>query len=188
MVPIEQPLAAHDMLLRFIGIDTLGAAGPTALIPSRLGGEREAVVGETSPDGSTLEKGGNAETDVSKSPLAADVDGDGKDELNKDREAYYGPRRTAVLVLLILTIVAVLLLIFRWMSVRARRRASKRHSHEMKSRRHSSSSSRKREKSSRTHRQQASMEEIEEAELEGLVRGEGEKDRVRFSDDVDVGR
>lgn len=42
------------MLLRFLGIDLLGAAGPAARVPSRVGDEQEAVLGETHPDGSIV--------------------------------------------------------------------------------------------------------------------------------------
>ncbi|GAA5899241.1 S10 family peptidase [Sporobolomyces salmoneus] len=56
MVPYDQPLAAHDMFLRFIGVsdEFLNAAGPAATIPSRIGSEREAVLGSTLPNGTAL--------------------------------------------------------------------------------------------------------------------------------------
>ena len=53
-VPYDQPLAAHDMLLRFLGVDLLGAAGPAAQVPSRVGNEQEAVLGETHPNGTAV--------------------------------------------------------------------------------------------------------------------------------------
>ncbi|GAA5870014.1 hypothetical protein JCM3774_004337 [Rhodotorula dairenensis] len=54
MVPYDQPLAAHDMLLRFVGASLLSAAGPAAQVPSRIGNEIPAVLGSTRPDGSSL--------------------------------------------------------------------------------------------------------------------------------------
>ncbi|GAA5923503.1 uncharacterized protein JCM15063_003667 [Sporobolomyces koalae] len=56
MVPYDQPLAAHDMFLRFIGVadEFLNAAGPAATIPSRIGSEREAVLGSTHPNGTAI--------------------------------------------------------------------------------------------------------------------------------------
>ncbi|KAK4704204.1 carboxypeptidase D, partial [Phenoliferia sp. Uapishka_3] len=54
MVPYDQPLAAHDMLLRFVGVDLLGAAGPAAQVPSRVGDEQEAVLGETHVNGTAV--------------------------------------------------------------------------------------------------------------------------------------
>lgn len=54
MVPYDQPLASHDMLLRFLDIDLLGAAGPAAQVPSRVGDEQEAVLGETHPNGTAV--------------------------------------------------------------------------------------------------------------------------------------
>lgn len=53
-VPYDQPLAAHDMLLRFVGASLLSAAGPAARVPSRIGNEIPAVLGSTRPDGSSL--------------------------------------------------------------------------------------------------------------------------------------
>lgn len=54
MVPYDQPLASHDMLLRFLGVDLLGAAGPAAQVPSRVGDELEAVLGETHKNGTAV--------------------------------------------------------------------------------------------------------------------------------------
>ncbi|TKA56403.1 hypothetical protein B0A53_01973 [Rhodotorula sp. CCFEE 5036] len=54
MVPYDQPLAAHDMFLRFVGASLLSAAGPAAQVPSRIGNEIPAVLGSTRPDGSSL--------------------------------------------------------------------------------------------------------------------------------------
>ncbi|KAK4050424.1 Cell death protease [Microbotryomycetes sp. JL201] len=53
-VPYDVPLVAHDMLLRFVGVDLLGAAGPAAQVPSRVGDEQEAVLGETHPNGTAV--------------------------------------------------------------------------------------------------------------------------------------
>lgn len=53
-VGYDQPLAAHDMLVRFIGVDLLAAAGPAAQVPSRIGNEQEAVLGETHPNGTVV--------------------------------------------------------------------------------------------------------------------------------------
>ncbi|GAA5861536.1 hypothetical protein JCM1840_005403 [Sporobolomyces johnsonii] len=55
MVPYDQPLAAHDMFLRFIGVSLLSAAGPAAQVPSRIGNEQEAVLGSTHPNGTALD-------------------------------------------------------------------------------------------------------------------------------------
>lgn len=42
------------MLLRFLHIDLLGAAGPAARVPSRVGNELEAVLGSTHLNGSAV--------------------------------------------------------------------------------------------------------------------------------------
>lgn len=53
-MPYDKPLPAHDMLLRFLSIDLLGAAGPAAQVPSRVGDELEAVLGETHVNGTAV--------------------------------------------------------------------------------------------------------------------------------------
>lgn len=42
------------MLVRFLNIDLLGAAGPAAQVPSRVGNEQEAILGETHPNGTAV--------------------------------------------------------------------------------------------------------------------------------------
>ncbi|SCV68627.1 BQ2448_748 [Microbotryum intermedium] len=86
MVPYDQPLASHDMLLRFLDVNLLGAAGSSARVPSKVGDEVEAVVGETKidgtavtsgPDGVRLEEGGkSAKTDASDKTNAGAGTGD----------------------------------------------------------------------------------------------------------------
>ncbi|KAI5477048.1 carboxypeptidase D [Pseudohyphozyma bogoriensis] len=115
MVPIDKPVAAHDMLLRFMQVDTLHAAGAAAQVPSRIGKETEAVLGVTQPDGTTLETLTDAESDAE----VKDITEDGFD---KDHELIYGPRRTAALFVLLLAVMAAVWAFFRW---RERRRRSR---------------------------------------------------------------
>lgn len=42
------------MFLRFIGVSLISAAGPAAQVPSRIGGEQEAVLGSTHPNGTAV--------------------------------------------------------------------------------------------------------------------------------------
>lgn len=63
-VPYDKPLVSHDMLLRFIGVDLLGAAGPAAQVPSRVGDEQEAVLGETHPNGTAVNQAGSASDSI----------------------------------------------------------------------------------------------------------------------------
>lgn len=45
MVGFDKPIEAHDMMLRWMGVDSLAdAAGPSAGIPSRLGDEAERTL------------------------------------------------------------------------------------------------------------------------------------------------
>ncbi|GAA6058715.1 hypothetical protein JCM10212_003403 [Sporobolomyces blumeae] len=164
MVPMDQPLAAHDMLLRFMAVDTLGSAGPSARIPSRVGhGSFETILGSTRPNGSTLAGagGGGVSLDPSSdhdviSPLDGSNQGAGvelggggifdsddsgglggaggrlggtgsglgsdgskaiEDGFDINHERYYGPRRTAALVS-VLVIVGVVA----WFGLKWRRR------------------------------------------------------------------
>ncbi|GAA5845127.1 hypothetical protein JCM11251_008003 [Rhodosporidiobolus azoricus] len=89
MVPYDQPLAAHDMFLRFVGVSLLSAAGPAAQVPSRIGSEQEAVLGSTHPNGTALDvsdiagsgpgdaKAGQLGGSSNADGLAADATGDG---------------------------------------------------------------------------------------------------------------
>ncbi|KAI5481486.1 hypothetical protein MNV49_004243 [Pseudohyphozyma bogoriensis] len=76
MVPYDQPLAAHDMFLRFAGANLLGAAGPAAQVPSRVGDELEAVLGATHPNGTAVSSGDSSSSQTGGSPAthASNVD------------------------------------------------------------------------------------------------------------------
>lgn len=54
MAPYDVPFAAHDMLLRFLGMDFLAAAGPASTVPSRVGDEKESILGAVHPDGTAI--------------------------------------------------------------------------------------------------------------------------------------
>ncbi|GAA6041532.1 hypothetical protein JCM8097_004247 [Rhodosporidiobolus ruineniae] len=92
MVPYDQPLAAHDMFLRFIGVSPLSAAGPAAQVPSRVGSEQEAVLGSTHPNGTALDSSvaagsGSKQLDAATGQLEGlpDLDGSsGKTALGGD--------------------------------------------------------------------------------------------------------
>lgn len=47
MVGVDKPIEAHDMMLRFMGVDLLAAAGPSARITSHIEGEadRKTLIG-----------------------------------------------------------------------------------------------------------------------------------------------
>lgn len=119
MVPIDAPAAAHDMILRFMQVDTLHAAGHAAKIPSKIGKETEAVLGATQPDGSTLEMlegldaNGLPEKDVTE------------DGFDKDHERLYGPRQTAMLFLLVTAAIFGIWGINHWRGGRRRARYRK---------------------------------------------------------------
>ncbi|GAA5958162.1 hypothetical protein JCM21900_002928 [Sporobolomyces salmonicolor] len=77
MVPYDQPLAAHDMFLRFVGVSLLSAAGPAAQVPSRIGNEQEAVLGSTHPNGTALDSlssPGASSSSGSSSPALDELD------------------------------------------------------------------------------------------------------------------
>ena len=44
MVGFDKPVESHDMMLRFMGVDLVAAAGPSAKISSRLDGEKDRLV------------------------------------------------------------------------------------------------------------------------------------------------
>ncbi|GAA5835285.1 hypothetical protein JCM11251_006669 [Rhodosporidiobolus azoricus] len=128
MVPMDKPLAAHDMLLRFMQVDTLNAAGSAAKIPSRIGSEPEVVLGATHPNGSTLAgavelaNGNNGALLPGQDGKEGEKDGTTEDGYKIEHELYYGPRRTAALVFLLVVIVGAVWAILRWRGKRRRER------------------------------------------------------------------
>ena len=129
-VPIDKPFAAHDLLLRFMGIETLTAAGDASRIASRLGSATnngEAVIGKIAPDGGTLpavisQQEEAAAAAASSAAAAVDLADTLGQPVDKERELLYGPRRSAVLVLIIVTVILTLYALLRW---RARQRRLK---------------------------------------------------------------
>ncbi|GAA5908210.1 uncharacterized protein JCM6883_004309 [Sporobolomyces salmoneus] len=110
MVPMDQPLAAHDMLLRFLTVDTLGSAGPSALIPSQIGRHSlPLILGSTHPNGSSLPSLLSPQDALDGSSTSGGKEGKEIDAVTGEKiledgfdinhERYYGPRRTVALVL-----------------------------------------------------------------------------------------
>lgn len=132
MVPIDKPIETLDMLNRFLGIDKIGlsAAGSAAIIPSRLGGEVEAIIGPTTPEGETIQF-----VDPEESAQNQKLDPEQQEALDQiqavaneqSREAFYGPRRSAVLSLLILTCLLGVSYLVRFLSSRHRAYHRRRH-------------------------------------------------------------
>ncbi|GAA6047194.1 hypothetical protein JCM3770_006945 [Rhodotorula araucariae] len=122
MVPLDKPLAAHDMLLRFMQVDTLLSAGSAARIPSSIGNEAETVIGATNPNGTTLE----GATDLLATDEADDGGGAKKAVTDEgydiEHERFYGPRRTAALVVLLALLAGAMWAILHWRRGRRRER------------------------------------------------------------------
>ncbi|GAA5926332.1 hypothetical protein JCM3775_000987 [Rhodotorula graminis] len=138
MVPLDKPLAAHDMLLRFMQVDTLHSAGSAARIPSRVGSEAATILGATHPNGSTLagaldalSPGSSsssssldldADLDGSSSPLSGDKDALAHGGFDIEHERTYGPRRTAALVVLLALVGGLVWGVVHWRKARRRER------------------------------------------------------------------
>lgn len=118
-VPIDKPYEAHDILLRFTGIDTLKAAGAGSNVPSTIGDGHGNVLGKISPEGETLD---SVKSELDKQAAAIDkaasdaVDKAGAEgqPIDKERELIYGPRRSAVLFIIILTVSIAVYGLLRW--------------------------------------------------------------------------
>lgn len=91
------------MLLRFLEINPSHSAGPTSRIPSHIGKEdKGSVLGTLAPNGTLIaDPVEEADSVFHSGEGLAD---DEKVELDQMREAYYGPRRTTTLVLVLLGI------------------------------------------------------------------------------------
>lgn len=92
-------------------VDTLHAAGHSAKVPSRIGAEVEAVIGATLPNGTTLPSlsSPNVTSNLPSSSRIEDIDG-----FDREHEAFYGPRRTALVVILLLGVVGFFYGFLRW--------------------------------------------------------------------------
>jgi hypothetical protein len=166
MVALEEPLALQDMLIRFTGIDVLQAAGPSAQIPSKLSGQQEAILGVTHPNGTTLKQPEAIELE----PLDEEEVQAQQDAKDESREAYYGPRRSATLTLVLVTVIILVVLFIRWVS--QKRRYSSRGVQldfaEPKKRRSSHHRPQKEKKKLRF------QDDDKNVELENLIRGDDE--------------
>lgn len=163
-VPLDKPLAAHDMLracrspssspfpvqppdppraphpltatVRFMQVDTLHSAGSAARIPSRVGAQPATVLGATHPNGSTLVDssgdvllsspdaalllpgGGEGDTPPEQQGRQKELSDEGYDIAH---ERFYGPRRTAALVVLLVLLAGAVWGVLRWRGGRRRR-------------------------------------------------------------------
>ncbi|KAG0146208.1 hypothetical protein CROQUDRAFT_657695 [Cronartium quercuum f. sp. fusiforme G11] len=118
LVPIDAPVAALDMLLRFISVDPLTAAGPASMTTSSVGNKTLGPLAKTFANNGSLIS--NVESSTSKEPASLPLS-----ELSTDspeREAYYGPRRTLTLVLLLVGSVASIIGLLKWTKLRRHRR------------------------------------------------------------------
>lgn len=132
-VPIDKPHAAHDILLRFLGVDTIKAAGSASRIPSHVGkvtDDSNAVIGKVSPDGGTLpavksQQAEAAAASASAAAAAVDLHDSVGQPIDRDRELYYGPRRTGVLVLVLMTVIVGFWALLRWRAQERRKKGWK---------------------------------------------------------------
>ncbi|KDN46769.1 alpha/beta-hydrolase [Tilletiaria anomala UBC 951] len=92
MVGYDVPIVSHDMMLRWMNVDLLSAAGPSARIPSRLGNDagRELVIG------------GAAGHDVSVIPGSKSTE---QAALDAKWEAYYQAGSAALVILLLMLVI-----------------------------------------------------------------------------------
>lgn len=101
-VPFDVPVVAHDMLSRFIGTDYFIAAGASAKVPSRIGSEQEAIIGETHPNGSALDTSSSSQ----KQSTELDDASGSTSSVNPVTDAYYNIG-AALLVLFIIVLIGV---------------------------------------------------------------------------------
>ncbi|KAH9471981.1 hypothetical protein Pst134EA_002609 [Puccinia striiformis f. sp. tritici] len=128
LVPVDAAYAAHDMLLRFIGVDIIKAAGPMSSISSQIGDiedERTGILMEILSNG----------TLINSDKLMVKLDPEQNEsnlsllggpvpilETVEERQAYYGPRQTITLFLFLSSLILGLVLLFKWRRRRRRNR------------------------------------------------------------------
>ncbi|KAH9817256.1 putative carboxypeptidase KEX1 precursor [Melampsora americana] len=103
LVPMDEPIGTQDMLLRFLEIDKLDLDGPMHIISKTF--ENGTLI--TNTTGLIGSEGKNE-----KGPEKIE-------ELQRVREAYYGPRRTLTLVFVLFAIIIGVVGVVKW---RARKR------------------------------------------------------------------
>ena len=108
-----------------MAVDTLGSAGPSAQVPSRVGpSEIDTILGSTHPNGSSLatpadslsseldETGSGSGKGVEVDAVTGERILEGGFDINHER--YYGPRRTAALVVLLVVLGGLAWVGLRW--------------------------------------------------------------------------
>ncbi|CAH7689852.1 serine carboxypeptidase-domain-containing protein, partial [Phakopsora pachyrhizi] len=99
MVPTDLPFATHDMLLRFLEIDPLSSAGPAGQIPSQLGTNgSQIILAKTHRNGSVLMDEIDPKL-LKVEPKPLPIGSAPVLETIEEREAYYGPRQTITLLI-----------------------------------------------------------------------------------------
>lgn len=87
------PIVAHDMFSRFTSVDYLSAAGAAAMVPSRIGNEEAAIIGETHLNGTALDgslaAGGLAEEESLLGTGVDDIGGSASSIQAPIGDAYY---------------------------------------------------------------------------------------------------
>lgn len=100
MVGFDKPVQSHDMMLRWMGVDTLiEAAGPSARIPSRLGDEKDRML---------IIGGGKSGSSTGDSSQDVIIGADGKTEAQVAEEAKWAAYYNAGSVALIFIVLFVL--------------------------------------------------------------------------------
>lgn len=97
----------------------MNAAGAGSKIPSTIGQGNGGVLGKISPDGDTLD---SVKSELEKEAAkidkalsdAVDKAGEEGQPVDKERELLYGPRRSAVLFLIVLTVSLAIYGLLRW--------------------------------------------------------------------------
>lgn len=116
LVPMDEPIGTQDMLLRFLEIDKLDLAGPARSTWSQMGeGPTMGIISKTFENGTLITNttsfaGSKGKNEEGLENIA---------ELERVREAYYGPRRTLTLVFVLFTIIMGVVGVVKW---RARKR------------------------------------------------------------------
>lgn len=122
MVPLDELVASHDMVLRFLAVDTLFAAGESASVPSNIGEETASVLSPVAKNGSTLASSAKNTSSVENLSSSASETLDRLSGLDRSHESYYGPRRSAGLFILLMMIGLLVWSFAKW---RASRRVRK---------------------------------------------------------------
>ncbi|KAI8458931.1 putative carboxypeptidase KEX1 precursor [Phakopsora pachyrhizi] len=109
MAPYDVPYASQDMLIRFLGIDLLSAAGAGASVSSRVGVQPETLISRIKLNGSKVELPGilSSKLMMKSDPNQLDPSSSNANSEKKIEESYYNLSSVGVFLILVGSVIGL---------------------------------------------------------------------------------